>query len=1345
MRYTFYSVVLIFIFLVVHETPLAGQDDQYTYRADFLTKFDNFTTRDGLSDNHVLDIFQDKHGYLWIATRGGLNRFDGYRFVHFRYHPKDTTTLSHDYVTAIVEDAYGDLWIGTHDGLNKYNRETGDFIRVKHDPFDANLLSHNHIRAMYADSAGNLWVETLDGVLNKYAIKEKKFTHYLHEPIPTTYYDYHDIYQDQEGFLWIGGRDMGPYRFDKKTGKFRFFKADKNDPDKKRDNDIACFYQDSRRNFWITATDGVYQYDQQRNVYHKFLPTSTYDVIEDRRGEIWFATGNGVYKYNPRSDDLFHFREDQNNPYSILTNDINKVYEDHNGNIWIGTDQGLSKHSPGKFKFQHVYHIPGNEQTIASNHITSIIQDRHGMVWIGTDEHGLDRVNPKNWRIDHFKSDPGTPDGLSSNRIADLYEDRSGMIWIGLWQGIGFDRYDPDTESFTLFSYNPNTLKLDWYNDFAEDSAGNFWVGFWGAQGVKKFDRTTETFLKDSYNPKRVPYREEIFDLHYDAYTNQLLVLTFNKVFIRSDDSGAYRKLTKGKLRHIIRSNDSIYWIIKDQHIDRYNIRSNSLRSISLANHNLIEGRVLHSAISERSEHLILGTSRGLFELHLTETHHTLRPVYEQFAKRTIRCIFKDVEGQYWIGTSEGLFVIKPDEQKVKRITRHDSLNIDRSNRILQSQSNNIWVATENGLFRIHHKTYQSTLFQVGKDNEHAISGKLVHSVTESASGSILIATNKGLNVYDPALQEMVHYTRHSTPGLIEDDILSISENREGDIWLGTTKGLFLFKTAMEKCIPFNFPGKFSVSSRLTSRLLTGSNGFVWVGTTNRGVNRINPDNNEVKHFLPDTGHSASLNGAKVNAIYEDSRNYIWVGTDKGLNLFDPENNSFKTFTMRDGLSHNEVKAIEEDRNGALWISTANGLNRFHPEDKSVLRFYESDGLQANNFTDASCRLDDGRIIFGGENGLNIINPEALNINDHLPEVRITGFKVFDQYRFGGEITGGGIELHYQDNFFTIEFSSLDFTSIDKNQYRYQLKGIDPHWVDAGNKGEAIYTDIRPGTYQFLVKGSNNDGYWSRKPATITLVIKPPFYLSGWFLISVFLTMAITVYFLVRMRIQRLKAEKYTIELEQKFLRTQMNPHFIFNSLTSIQNYIMDQDSKKANHYLARFSKLIRFILDNSRSDYISLKQEIQTLDHYLMLQKMRFSNKFSYAIELHNQMDAERILVPPMLTQPFVENSIEHGFRFLEREGKIDIHFIVIDDLLKITIEDNGIGINQSMSMKKDYPETHKSHSTDIIKERIENMNRFSKAKIKVVIMDLSFEEENHHGTRVVLYVPLRLDDSFL
>jgi len=218
-----------------------------------------------------------------------------------------------------------------------------------------------------------------------------------------------------------------------------------------------------------------------------------------------------------------------------------------------------------------------------------------------------------------------------------------------------------------------------------------------------------------------------------------------------------------------------------------------------------------------------------------------------------------------------------------------------------------------------------------------------------------------------------------------------------------------------------------------------------------------------------------------------------------------------------------------------------------------------------------------------------------------------------------------------------------------------------------------------------------------------------------------------------------LKTEQQMLGLQQKLFRSQMNPHFIFNSLASIQNFVVKQDSKKASIYLSRFSELVRTILESSTREYITFEKEVSTIENYLELQRVRFPDKFKYSLEIDERIDPENMLIPPMLAQPFIENSIEHGFKQKKTRGNLRIRFFIKNNLIVFEVEDDGIGREKAQEIVFKQNKDHRSMATDITRERLMVLNKKLKQKITLLITDLKNKKDEPAGTKVVFDIPFR------
>jgi LytS/YehU family sensor histidine kinase len=315
---------------------------------------------------------------------------------------------------------------------------------------------------------------------------------------------------------------------------------------------------------------------------------------------------------------------------------------------------------------------------------------------------------------------------------------------------------------------------------------------------------------------------------------------------------------------------------------------------------------------------------------------------------------------------------------------------------------------------------------------------------------------------------------------------------------------------------------------------------------------------------------------------------------------------------------------------------------------------------------------------------------------------------------------------------------------------------VDTGWVSAGNRTTAYYTQLQPGIYWFWVKAANNDGFYGQEKQLLTITIVPAWYQTWWFKLLSLLALLTMVSVFYRQRInqekakslaQRTKAElmqvkaefeKQIAETEMIALRAQMNPHFIFNVLNSINKYILENESEKASHYLTQFSRLIRQVLENSKSSKIALEADLLALRLYIDMEKLRFGDRFNYIIDVQQNIDMQFTQLPPLLIQPYVENAIWHGLMQQETAGCLEILITQPDDnILQIIVQDNGIGRQKALELKSKSATKHKSFGMQLTNDRINMVNKIYNMKATVQYQDI-YKEELPAGTRVTLIIPV-------
>ncbi len=504
-----------------------------------------------------------------------------------------------------------------------------------------------------------------------------------------------------------------------------------------------------------------------------------------------------------------------------------------------------------------------------------------------------------------------------------------------------------------------------------------------------------------------------------------------------------------------------------------------------------------------------------------------------------------------------------------------------------------------------------------------------------------------------------------------------------------------------------------------------------------------------------------------LNYLCLDNYGHLILGANNGNIYFtDITNNTLKILNIvgpAEGISGNSVNWLQVDRKNQLWIGTNTGLNRLdldslYSTNTIQLFHYDEEEGYINQTGNIAILDHNGDVLVGTEGSLlrikssGEINKVHSKQNISLLDFEING-KSFLPKLFSnlGQSEHDSIpyfaKLSYDQNYLVIRFDVLNYLNPNKDIFRYFLDGLDKEWSVFSDLRQVSFSHLPPGNYTLQIEGKNSNTGIDYNPLIISIKIRAPFWKTWWFylLFSSLIIIGIWLYF--RFRIKKTKAEeqkkaeisRQLAELEMKALLAQMNPHFTFNAINSIQNYILDNDVDKALSYLSDFSKIIRQTLDNAAKRFITIEEEIEYLKRYLHLEQMRFDDQFSFEIKVEEDIDTEIMLIPPMILQPFVENAIKHGLRNKKGKGNLLIKFDKVDEnTFRCTVEDNGIGREAAIKLKSGL-EDHQAAGTKITEDRIEQLNKYySERNYSVKIADLSDKKGIPSGTQVVILLPL-------
>jgi ligand-binding sensor domain-containing protein len=1010
------------------------------------------------------------------------------------------------------------------------------------------------------------------------------------------------------------------------------------------------------------------------------------------------------------------------------------------------------------------------EKGLSQNTITSILQDSRGFMWFGTWD-GLNKYDGYSYEI--YKPDIVNPGTAMSNKTAQaLFEDKDGYIWVGTERGL--NRFNRRNELFSQYFHEskmPTTLSSDTIICITGDNTGTLWIGT--SNGLNAFHPETKTFERvilrsgkdDAFNDNSI--KAIIADGFWLWVASATGIVRYNtssgkidRIFPDLSEPGAklvtincLSKCRDGSL--LAGTSHGIYTIepsvMKIGHLDLSKISGNPFAV-----------NVVNALLEDKTGLLWIGTNGDGLSIYDRKTGHYERCFNEaddlqSLSNDFVSILYEDKSGIIWVGTLwNGVNQLVKNKYYFKHVFPVSNNNKSLNNNLvwcfLEENPDKIWIGTEKGINILDRKTSTYTYLLRKPGCRNCLAGNNIRVIFRDSRKDIWVATAaEGVSRFAGGNPSKIRNYLHDAGdpfSVGHNTVTNIAEDSAGNIWMATRgNGICRLDDKTGRFDHFrNKPGMInSLSSNIVWSVFFDRKNRLWAATSN-GLSLYIPSTGKFRVFRHHPSDPASLSNDDIFTITEDKNGILWLGTiGGGLNRFDPETETFHYYTEKDGLSNNVIYNILTDDEGWLWMSTNYGISKFDPVNEIFYNYDVRDGIQSNEFNfGAALRLSTGEMMFGGMNGFNIFKPSDIRMNNYIPQVVVTQFKIFDKALPREFMNGDTIILTFNQNFFSIAFAALDYTNPQKNRHKYMLENVDKRWqLSEFNRHSANYTDVQPGLYTFRLIGSNNDGVWCDKEFKLTIIIKPPWYLTNQFRVGFIIFIIALVWFLIWRRIKKLKRkhavetkvltlENQILDVEKKALRLQMNPHFIFNAMNSIQSFILANEPDKAIHYLTRFSHLMRLILTNSKDSWVLLANEIKAIEYYIEIEKLRFDERFDFQLDIDPGIEPEMLEIPPMLIQPFVENAIIHGLLNKKDKGRILIHIAYQKGLLHCVVEDDGVGRESSRKMKEHSGLKRPSMGMFITGRRVDLLKTSSSERFGIKVIDLFSEKGEAAGTRV-------------
>ncbi len=1007
------------------------------------------------------------------------------------------------------------------------------------------------------------------------------------------------------------------------------------------------------------------------------------------------------------------------------------------------------------------------QQLSANDGLTSqtynyfIFHDSRHYVWIGSIT-GMNRFDGKN--VVNYQPVENDTLSLSDPNIqSEMFEDREGRIWFNTSKSIEY--YEPEGNRFASMVpydstgtpyHNFQVIYLDtaqqelWFLAYKHTEEFFYLLKMKVDQEnpiPKEIDQVTSFW---GYSMKVIPQQNGIF---------KLLLPQRKGWEIRT-----YSEHHKPIIQHFLYPNEqyqpSYFWVAPDE-----NLWIGTEKGLVITDWdgvNIEEDFTFNetqikkvTGIIPYKEALVLITTKdqGLFLFDAKKRRYVSEVFIDQGGLATsfpyvIDRVYLDRDRNLFLSSSgSGVFYANLNRKRFKPYLTPHQGNKASSNvkAIAEGPDGNIWVLTENDLF--------------------ILSSTSTSQISSGISQAIVALKEKGL--------------------------VNFFIDQDNQFWVCTYEGIFKFDSLSQTFVPVKNPS--SSDGIYTTHIYERSNGEKWVSTFKHGIYTIQEQKGS---YALQRLEGISDSSGRYNLMEEDPIHRMFVAKLwNGIEIYDtksptialiqripfsPMITAFALDTSRcrmwvasaqglywmhileDSLRLRKDQYFSQlfpnlnglliDREGVLWISSTKGLIAYKPDEfehgnifiNNIRKYGKLDGLQELEFNFWSYhKFKDGSMAFGGISGFNFFHPSeiknlSLAARPSFSKLLVNG----EERAFPGLEEGPRtLTLTPQENSFSLYFSNLDYSGYKEDHFQYFLYKKGGDTIDQGTDTYARYVNLAPDTYQFDLYAANAEGIWNQEPAHLKLILIPHFTETVWFKAFILLSFLAIIWAIYANRLEQARKQQQIAEYKQLFaeaetavLRVQMNPHFIFNSLNSIRSYIQERDLDHADEYLVQSSRLMRQILNLAPKKLISLSEELMLLEGYMEVEAMRFSQAFQYEFIYEEDLDPDEVMIPPMLLQPFVENSIIHGFGPRKGQGKITLFFKISGDELHCNLEDNGVGRSNTVNNAKD----HQSKALSITHKRLTLLENRTGKKTNLQINDLHDSSGKPTGTEIILTLPL-------
>jgi ligand-binding sensor domain-containing protein len=1000
----------------------------------------------------------------------------------------------------------------------------------------------------------------------------------------------------------------------------------------------------------------------------------------------------------------------------LSNNNTNWIAQDNDGFMWFGTNDGLNRYDG--YRIRKYYHIASDGNSLFDNSISQIVPGKKNHLWIATRE-GVCVYDKLTGQFQNLKHNTSDTNDLRNDGFARIYSDQDGISWVTTGRGIYM--IDSNYRSkkidvgFKNFYFNKE-LTTCYYNIFV-DRQNNLWSH--AKNMLYLLDKNTKRIKKTFAGPDG-----DITSFFQDS-NGQYWVGSFGKGLMNFDlEKSSFTIVKLNSPTTVVnsvsewRDQNGARWIVVGSDISLILVDPASLANKEYGYHqgflqqHFLPGNNVMDVFVDKQNILWVATDGGVCFVEPTRQLFQLWNIYtpkELVTESLTDNVYSCAENKtnFWMTSwlRPGLYVYDKSGNIVKKVSSLYTSKLEapvlddtlKAYYLFFKGDSTLWITTNVSL--IKYNVFSGVAKEFKPPDVYDFTG--LRTILQYDDHTWWIRTrnngSNGIYIFDPLQGKFTKHFRYSPGcnGCVPPNLMCMTITSKKQVYLGSRDGgLYNFDSA--------------------------SGGFINTFTF--------PPNDEQRHsntFL---------------SLAEDKQGILWIGTNTGLINFDPVLKKItKDFTTDGVMGGCAVNAILFDEQQNAWLNTERGIFCIVRSTGQIKQFSTGEGLP-NDYAQGVLKEGQDHFIYSCIAGYMVrIQPTELTNNYHRKAaVHFSEATIMDAPAFFYTSSSGKKQLVIEpgQTRFALDFSVMNYDITRNNRYYYKLDGAMNTWQQNEN-GHLAFYNLSPGEYTLHIKGGDKYNSLVSDEEEVTIIVRPHWWQTTWFkLICVAFVALLTAWILQRriVAIRREASFKQRIaETEMMALRSQMNPHFIFNSLNSIENFMMQNEKRLASNYLNKFARLIRMILDSSRNELVPITKDMEALKLYVDLEQLRFNNKFSFSLQLDHLLKQGDYRVPSLLIQPYVENAVVHGLAHSENEGlKLTVAAYLDGDFINYIIEDNGVGRKLASVYNKQNKPHHKSVGLKITEERIHVFNQQQGANSKVAITDLYDEHQNPTGTRV-------------